>query len=903
MRPFHTIAVPHEDILKGRLTMDVFAADLWEVMQDRGAEEYRDADTFFRKTYLTQGLSNLLNVVEKRLSGQGGDPVIQLQTPFGGGKTHALIAMYHKTDHWKAKKAVIVGTALKPDETLWGLIEKQLTGRNAEFMGQATPGKEAIRNLLYDNQPVLILMDEILEYATKAATVKVGDSNLASQTMAFMQELTEAASTLDKVCVAMTLPSSIIEHYDEGAERLYQQLQKVAGRTEKIYTPVQESEITKIIRRRLFGNLNENELKNAVAEFIDFAQKESLIPPGTQPTEYRDRFSDSYPFMPEVIDILYHRWGSFTTFQRTRGVLRLLSMVIYLLKDANKPYISVADFNLADQDLRQELLKHIGQEYNSVIGADITNTDAGARKVDESLGQAYRGLKLGSRAAITIFLYSFSGGQERGVTLGEIKRSATTTDNFSSAVAEATTQLKSKLFYLQDSGERYFFSNQPNLNRILLTNMENIQEPELDDEELELLKAGLKGDNLKVFVWEENPANIPDTEELKLVILKGKDNKVIQEILKNKGQTPRVFRNTIFFLYPMESERSGFINALKRKIAYERIGQSKSIALSEDQRKEVTRELGKAQSGLRENIRRLYRVVAIPDKGSFKEADLGVPTYGEKMAIDQEVYNRLRADSEIMEKVAPIFLKEKYLSSKKYVNTEQLYQSFLTTPGEPRPVSKEALINGINEGLSRDVFWLGQLKEGRLTYIKENGNAELYGNEILISEPPPPEPTPDGNIPSPVKNVIVNPRDKQITVEWSAIPNATSYNIYWSSEPNVSKTTSQKTSGVTSPHTIRNLENGTTYYLIITAENSYGESESSEVINGTPSEEQIIKNKVHLRFQIPKGKVSGIMGMINLLQSKFDTLEIELTATGGEINNQDYEDKIEEALRQLGIKY
>lgn len=103
MKAFHTIATPHKDILEGRLTMDVFAADLYEVSQKRGPDEYKDAETFFRKTYLTQGLENLLNVVEKRLSGKGGDPVIQIQTPFGGGKTHALIVMYHKAEEWGAK--------------------------------------------------------------------------------------------------------------------------------------------------------------------------------------------------------------------------------------------------------------------------------------------------------------------------------------------------------------------------------------------------------------------------------------------------------------------------------------------------------------------------------------------------------------------------------------------------------------------------------------------------------------------------------------------------------------------------------------------------------------------------------------------------------------------------------
>src|SRR5450759_3136014 len=106
MPAFHTIAIPHDDILSGRLTMDVFAADLWEVYKGRGPDEYKVASQFFQKTYQTEGLTNLLDVVHRRLSGQGGDPVIQVQTPFGGGKTHAQIAMYHKADEWGAKCVV-----------------------------------------------------------------------------------------------------------------------------------------------------------------------------------------------------------------------------------------------------------------------------------------------------------------------------------------------------------------------------------------------------------------------------------------------------------------------------------------------------------------------------------------------------------------------------------------------------------------------------------------------------------------------------------------------------------------------------------------------------------------------------------------------------------------------------
>src|SRR2546427_4623696 len=277
MKPFHTIAVPHRDILDGKLTMEVFAADLWETYNGRAPLEYKDATTFFHKTYLTRGLKNLLGVIEGRLKGTGGDPVVQIQTPFGGGKTHALIAMFHRAKEWAANTVVIVGTAMSPQDTLWGTIEEQLTGNISQLSGNVSPGREKLRTLLKQHQPVLILMDEALEYTTKAAGVQVGDTSLAAQTIAFMQELTEVAGTLDRVCVVITLPSSTLEHYDEKAEKLFQQLQKVAGRVEKIYTPVQEDEINKVIRRRLFSEIDEQKARTTVSEFLKYAEKEAIL--------------------------------------------------------------------------------------------------------------------------------------------------------------------------------------------------------------------------------------------------------------------------------------------------------------------------------------------------------------------------------------------------------------------------------------------------------------------------------------------------------------------------------------------------------------------------------------------------------------------------------------------------
>ncbi len=836
MKAFHTVAIPHKDILEGKLTMDVFAADLWEVSRNRGPEEYKDSETFFRKTYLTQGLENLLSIVEKRLKGHGGDPVIQIQTPFGGGKTHALIAMYHRAASWEAKTVVVSGTALGADQTLWGLMEKQLTGKTVKFTGMGAPGKEAILDLLSGKQPAMILMDEILEYATKAAAVKVEASHLAAQTSAFLKALTEAAGNLEKVCLLITLPSSIITHYDEQAEKLYQQLQQVSGRVEKIYTPVQDDEVVKVIRRRLFSQVDENATKKIVAAFIDYAEKEGILPAGVQPSQYRDRFLDSYPFMPEVVDILYHRWGSFPTFQRTRGVLRLLSLVIHSLKASNKPYIGLADIDLGNQEIRQEFIKHIGVEYNGIIAADITDANAGGKRVDQSLGNAYQGLSLGTRTANTIFLYSFSGGREKGATVAEIKRSATTTENPGSVVAEAVEQLKGKLFYLQNLGDKYYFANQPNLNRIRLTKMENIKDPEVVEVEEELLKENMKDSRLKAFIWQEDPGNIPDNEEHKLLVLKRKSDKVMDEIQKNKGLTPRVYRNALFFLYPLEAERTLFINTVKMKLACESIEDDKTLILSEEQKKENKKELKRAEERVAESIRRLYRMIAAPSREGFKEVDLGIPTYGEAKRLHEEIFAKLRSDGEILESIAPLVLREKYLVNKDYVLTEQLYQSLFRTPGETRPANKGVLDESVVKGVQMGLFGLGELQDNKpfCRFFKEASSPAFSGQEILITES------------------LCKKTEKPYQVP--------------------------ETPGM---------------------EQKIRETAPTGTQPRFPVTE---KKEVYLKFKVPKGKVSNIMGVMNLLQSKFNTLELQLLAKDGGISQQDYEDKIEEAFRQLGIE-
>jgi len=846
MGPFTKVALPHEDILEGRLEMNIFAADLWRVVQGSAPRVYQDPSLFFRKTYQTRGLSYILELARKRLEGRSGDAVIQLQTPFGGGKTHTLIALYHKAREWKAKVAVIDGTALDAKQSrLWEEIERQLTGEVRLTAGDVSPGKENLIKLLSAHSPVLILIDELLKYFNKAAVVKVGDSNLAAQTFAFIQELSETIAGMGNALLILTLPSSTLERHGEVEERYFCQLQKVVGRIEKICTPVEDDEVVDVIRSRLFQRIDENKAKEIVDIFVDHAVAEGLLS-ATEAPLYRGRFLKSYPFKPEVIDVLYHRWGTFPTFQRTRGVLRLLSLVIHDLLQSNIPFIRLGDFNLSNSELRRELLKHIGGEpWNSVLLEDITSKNARAKKVDENLQTSLKPFNLGTVVSTTIFLYSFSGRGQKSCTHKEIKLSTLLPDFSSSHIDTVITEIKEKLFYISDN--ELCFQLQPNLNKMILVKEENVLENELAEEEKNLIQKYLsKEKKLKVIIWPKFSRDVPDTQELKLIILNKPEPE--KEFLEKCGEERRVYRNTLIFLCYDENQKVAFQRFLKNYLALRAISKEKSQDLQEQQKKEISNKLQKAEKSEYEELRKYYRKVWLPFKDGFKSIDLGLPTYQEKRHLDKEVFERLKEEGEILEKISPAVIKEKYLSLNEYVPSRNLLNTFLTTPGEFRISSEEVLRAGIKEAVERGLFGLGYLDEGKIVceYFKELPKVEFIDNEILI------------------KPELCTKKEEQTTKKPEE--------LYIPGRP---PTQSE-------------------------------EKETGKVENGGQSKDYISNKykQLSLKMKVPIGGISNIAKIVTYLKDKFENLGIEITisCSNGEILKSDFEDKIEETLRQSNIK-
>lgn len=578
LKPWYAIATPHQDIRKGQLAEAVFAANLWAVAQNNAPEIYADAETFFEKSYLTTGLKNVLSKVGAGLQGasDSGDRIISLQTSFGGGKTHMLIALWHLAKHADVlrkanalkqmrtalgdtlpKKSVNVAVFTNQTNdatqgrdagdgihtrTLWGELAFQLGGaelyqRVAANDGQRTVPQGIFTEILQRAAPCLILLDEIADYCVGASAVPVGDSTLADQTISFIQQLTEAAQNVSGAVVVATLPASHLEvaSSEKGAEIL-QRLEKRFGRMGADIKPVADDEIYQVVRRRLFETIGDEKehAKIASAYLALYKQHEKELPNDATKTLYQERIARAYPFHPELIDALYLRWGAHPDFQRTRGVLRLLASIVSDLwqrRDTNtqsQPLIQPCHIRWTMDALQSNLTRLWGATYQSVVAADVLGERANATLLDAEKGDEYEREKIVAGLAAAILLGSFGGQAERaGYSSKDLKLAVSRPSLNWNYTDGAILAFEERAFYLHQAsagslGKRYWFGTKPTLNNLIVQYRQTFASHSFDAEIIDELtrqtremKSG--GATWKVLV--APGADLPEQKSLALVVL------------------------------------------------------------------------------------------------------------------------------------------------------------------------------------------------------------------------------------------------------------------------------------------------------------------------------------------------------------------------------------------------
>jgi hypothetical protein len=580
LKPWREIATPHPDVASGRYQQAEFAADLWQVYLDEGSDEYRLPNEFFRRTYLTDGLKQLLTGALLRLSGKGGDPVIELQTNFGGGKTHAMLALYHlfsfpplspprrgaggegllpgmeslfqeadvNEPPQNVNTVVLVGNKISPGQihqksdgtqvrTLWGEIGWQLGGKAGyEMMRQAdesatNPG-DALKDLFNKYAPVLILIDEWVAYARQLHDKSDLPAGNFDTHFTFAQTLSESAKNAKETLLVVSIPSSDIEIGGDRGKEALDRLKNAIGRVESPWRPASAEESFEIVRRRLFQMTADPSLfvqRDAVVKaFSDMYRTQGQEFPGEcKEADYERRMRDAYPIHPELFDRLYSDWSTLDKFQRTRGVLRLMAKVIHSLWERNDQSLMImpAHVPMDDPQVQSELTRYLEDNWIPVIDKDVDGANSLPLSLDRNnpnLGR-YSACR---RVTRTVYLGSAPtlraanrGLEDRRVKLGCVQPGESV-----ATFGDALRRLTDQATYLYIDGNRYWVSTQPNVNRTAQERAEQLLSDRYPiwEEIIKRLKADKnRGEFSAVHVAPDSTADIPDDPTLgvRLVVL------------------------------------------------------------------------------------------------------------------------------------------------------------------------------------------------------------------------------------------------------------------------------------------------------------------------------------------------------------------------------------------------
>ncbi|MEM3408559.1 MAG: ATPase, partial [Candidatus Micrarchaeia archaeon] len=529
----------------------------------------------------------------------------------------------------------------------------------------------------------------------------------------------------DNCCLVCTLPSST-PPYGEAGERALRELQRIYGRVEKVYAPVEGVEIYEVIRKRLFDDLGDEKIRKEVAQsYFEYYQKLGTeVPSEVREIEYRERMEHAYPFHPELIDVLYERWGSYYTFQRTRGVLRLLALVVADLYNRKvvSPLIHSSLVNLEDQTIRREFIKHIGNEYDSVIEADIVGK---ARSIDKKMGSEYAKYNIPSGIATSVFLYSFGGTTKNETTLPRIRVALLREGIPHTIVSDAIGKLEEELWYFHSEKKQYSFKKQPNLNRMIIDKEETISKEKIEEHLKDIIKKNA-GKSLEIYLWPESSSDIPDNKNLKLVILSPEcphdsenEKKLVDEFFERAGNGFRVYKNTLFIIAMDDAHYNDLLKSLKHFLALSALLDDESLVatLAPESQDELKNKLKDAEKDIPLKILTAYRYLVLLEESGLKSMDLGIPTVGEKITISERVKQYLKDQEKILTRVTVKYIIDKTFAKKE--NEKALYEIYeltFKTPGMALLESENVLYEAIKEGVKKGLVGL---KEGSEVYYQQ----------------------------------------------------------------------------------------------------------------------------------------------------------------------------------------
>jgi len=785
LKPWREVIRPHDDVARGEFTASEFAADLHLVHTGQATSpEYGDPVEFFSRTYLTEGLRDLLSRALRRLDGDGNaSPVVNLQTNFGGGKTHSMLALYHLFSGTPAqrlpqdvqelvaevgnpdlaalnvRRVALVGTYLKagspqvkPDgtqvHTLWGELAWQLGGREAydivadDDRAGTSPG-EALRRLIQAYAPALILIDEWVAYARQLVTDQELPAGSFDTQFTFAQSLTEVVRSVPGAMLVVSIPASDsgdrgsdIEIGGANGQLALDRLQNVIRRVADQWRPSSRDESFEIVRRRLFQAPDAAGLTyiSAVARtFTTMYRNNSALFPrdaATPNDDYEKRIRASYPLHPELLDRLYEDWSALERFQRTRGVLKLVSSIVHELWASNdtSPLILPGNVPLDATTVNTDLTQYLEDQWKPIIDSDIDGASSTAQRIDldrPSLGQRF----VTQRIARTIFMgaaprsrsarkgldkqYVWLGTAVPGDVLG----------NFGSAIE----QLAQRSTYFYEEQGHYWFDTQPSVTKTASDYAERLRE-DVETVWNEITRR-LRGEERsraefdRVHVAPESSADIPDLEDTRLVIAHprysvrrqdGPDSEAFQwvhEAIETKGTGQRIHRNTLIFLLADSGQLESLESATRTYLGWKQVqATSETLNLTVQQHKQADEWVSRLDQTVTDRIRDTFVWALYPeqfdptkpfDVVSSRILDSGTRSLAErvstKLVREEQLITQLGAASlgdALHRELGALW------QDRGEITAEELWGYFTRYTYMPRLASRDVLDNAIKQSLT-----------------------------------------------------------------------------------------------------------------------------------------------------------------------------------------------------------
>ena len=775
LKPWREVVTPHADVASGRYQQAEFAADLWQVHLGEGTDEYRDPIEFFKRTYLTDSLKGMLTSAVQRLAGRGGDPVVQLQTNFGGGKTHSMLALYHLCSGIppsdlagvdsllqdgaisappQVRRVVLVGNRIspgnpvtKPDgtvvRTFWGELAWQLGGTPAyahiaKDDEHATSPGDRLRQLFLDYGPCLILVDEWVAYARQLHDQSDLPAGSFETQFTFAQALTESVKLAGNSLLVVSLPASDstdsphaqADDVEVGGQRgreALDRLRNVIGRVESSWRPASAEEGFEIVRRRLFEPFADSSqfkdrdvVARAFAEL--YRRQHQEFPAECRDIDYEKRISAAFPIHPEIFDRLYADWSTLVTFQRTRGVLRLMAAVIHSLwqKGDRNPLILPAHLSIDDPGVQFELTRYLPEHWVPVIEKDVDGPQSLPLRIDGEVAN------LGKRSACrrvarTVYLGSAptAGAAQRGLEDRRIKLGCVLPGESPAVFGDALRRLAAAATYLYQDGPRYWYDTHPTVTKLAEDRAGQLRRDRdrVAQATGERLRTALRdsGGFRRIHWAPRSPHEVPDEWETGLIVLGiehpyhrgfgSPAEAASAAILESRGATPRIYRNTLVFLAADQSRLQDLEEAVCRHLAWNSILEERDLLdLSPHQVRQAETQRDSAAEAVTARLPETWQWLLTPVQAKPTDAVTweAVRLTGQG-ALAERAARRLKSDDLLAASFAGTRLQMELdripLWRGDHVSVRQLVEDFASYLYLPRLQGPSVLLRAVSDGV------------------------------------------------------------------------------------------------------------------------------------------------------------------------------------------------------------